>query len=217
MPRAGLSTGSVIEAAADLADDIGYDALTLTALATQLGVAVPSLYKHVSGLEALRQGVATIAFGELGDAIEAAVGPMDADADAHAAVRAVARAFRRYAGEHPGRYAATVRAVTSDDRQAAQAERVLGVVLELLSRIGLQGDEAVHGARALRAALHGFVSLEAAGGFGIPLDIGTSFDRMVDVLVTGLEDERRIGHTRTSVEEVVHVGQVRVAHGVQRP
>ena len=54
MPRAGLSTASVIEAAADLADEIGYDALTLTALATRLGVAVPSLYKHVSGLEALR-------------------------------------------------------------------------------------------------------------------------------------------------------------------
>ena len=37
MPRAGLSTTIVIGEAADLADEIGYDALTLTALAARLG------------------------------------------------------------------------------------------------------------------------------------------------------------------------------------
>jgi hypothetical protein len=50
----------------------------------------------------------------------------------------------------------------------------------------LTGEEAVHATRAVRAALHGFISLEASGGFALPLGIGESFDRLVDVLVEGL-------------------------------
>ncbi|MEX1296689.1 MAG: TetR family transcriptional regulator, partial [Candidatus Limnocylindrales bacterium] len=74
MPRAGLSTDIVVHEAADLADEIGYDALTLTALATRLNVAVPSLYKHVGGLDALRRQVALLAVEELGSAMRAAGG-----------------------------------------------------------------------------------------------------------------------------------------------
>ena len=57
MPRAGLSTARVVAEAAALSDEIGYDKLTLTLLAERLGVAVPSLYKHIDGLEALRVAV----------------------------------------------------------------------------------------------------------------------------------------------------------------
>ena len=50
----------------------------------------------------------------------------------------------------------------------------------------LDGDEAVHAARAFRSAVHGFVALEAAGGFGIPVDLDASFDRLVATLAEGL-------------------------------
>ncbi|MEV1143797.1 TetR family transcriptional regulator, partial [Micromonospora sp. NPDC049799] len=53
MPRAGLTPQTVVRAAADLADEVGLDRLTLAAVAARLGVALPSLYKHVRGADAL--------------------------------------------------------------------------------------------------------------------------------------------------------------------
>ena len=39
---------------------------------------------------------------------------------------------------------------------------------------------------AVRSALHGFVALEAAGGFELPVDLETSFDRLVATVAAGL-------------------------------
>ncbi|MEX1343666.1 MAG: TetR/AcrR family transcriptional regulator [Candidatus Limnocylindrales bacterium] len=184
MPRAGLSTDIVVHEAADLADEIGYDALTLTALATRLNVAVPSLYKHVGGLDALRRQVALLAVEELGSAMRAAGGERRAARDD---LRALAAAYRRYALEHPGRYAATVRAAPAGDVELlAASDAAVGVVLDALGTYGLAGDDLVHAARSLRAALHGFASLESAGGFGLPQDVERSFEWMVEAFEGGL-------------------------------
>ena len=42
-------------------------------------------------------------------------------------------------------------------------------------------------ARALRSALHGFVSLESDAGFGIDLEPAVSFDVLIDLLIAALE------------------------------
>src|SRR5690606_16522797 len=63
------------------------------------GVAVPSLYKHVESLDALRAEVALVAVRELTDRMRrAAVGRARGEA-----LRALARACRAYVREHPGR------------------------------------------------------------------------------------------------------------------
>ena len=43
-------------------------------------------------------------------------------------------------------------------------------------------------ARALSAALHGFVTLEAGGGFGMPVDVDRSYARLIDGLDATLHD-----------------------------
>ncbi len=76
MPRAGLTTDRVVAAAADLADEVGPDQLTLAVLAARLGVRQPSLYKHVASLDSLRQLVAKRAKEEFADVLgPAAIGP----------------------------------------------------------------------------------------------------------------------------------------------
>ncbi len=60
------------------------------------------------------------------------------------------------------------------------------VLRAVLESYGLRGDEATHAIRGLRSLLHGFVSLEAAGGFGLPLDLDESFTRLVRVFAAGL-------------------------------
>jgi len=56
-----------------------------------------------------------------------------------------------------------------------------------MASLGLQGEEAVHALRAFRSMVHGFVTLEVAGGFGLPEDCDKSFRRMVDTLIVGLQ------------------------------
>jgi AcrR family transcriptional regulator len=50
----------------------------------------------------------------------------------------------------------------------------------------LEGDDAIHAVRVVRSALHGFVALELSGGFGLPLDLDDSYERLVGVLAEGL-------------------------------
>lgn len=56
-----------------------------------------------------------------------------------------------------------------------------------LTGYGLTGDDAIDAVRAVRAALHGFIALEAAGGFGLPREIDRSFERLVTALIRSLE------------------------------
>jgi hypothetical protein len=70
----------------------------------------------------------------------------------------------------------------------AAAKGAVDVVLAILRGYGLEGDDAIHAARAVRSALHGFVALEAGGGFGIPVDLDESYARMVRALARGLRE-----------------------------
>ncbi|MGZ3714794.1 MAG: TetR family transcriptional regulator, partial [Ktedonobacterales bacterium] len=56
--RAGLDQEAVIQAAADLVDAEGMDALSLARLAETLGVRTPSLYNHISSLDGVRHALA---------------------------------------------------------------------------------------------------------------------------------------------------------------
>ena len=152
-----------------------------------LGVRAPSLYNHVDGRAGLLRALALRGVRELTAALrEAAVGRSGPDA-----LGATAHAYRAYAHAHPGLYAATVAAPAPDDaaHQAAARETV-DVVFAVLRGWNLEGDDAVHAARAFRSTVHGFVVLEAAGGFGIPVDLDDSFDRLVATLAGGLATGR---------------------------
>ncbi|WP_405429352.1 TetR/AcrR family transcriptional regulator [Micromonospora sp. NBC_00617] len=176
VPRAGLNQQTVVREAARLADEVGYQQLTLAALASRLGVALPSLYKHIRGADALGQKLAVLATAELATELtSAAAGRSGGDA-----LRAMADAYRAYAHRHPGRYPATQRVPDPSDPEHVEAgERAVGAIFAVLRGYGLTGDDAVDATRALRSALHGFVALEAAGGFGLPREVDRSYHQLV--------------------------------------
>jgi AcrR family transcriptional regulator len=186
MPRMGLDAARVVDVAATIADADGLGAVTLARVADELGVRAPSLYNHVDGRDGLQRAIALRAVRDLTDVLrDAAVGRSGADA-----LTAAARAYRAYALAHPGRYAATVTAPSADDTEhLAAAKETVDVVLAILRQWDLEGDDAVHAARAFRSAVHGFLALETAGGFGIPIDLDTSFERLVATLAAGMEQQ----------------------------
>lgn len=185
--RAGLDQAAVIRAAAQMADEQGLESLTLGAVAARLGVRPPSLYNHVRGLPGLLDGVALLATEELHAWItRAAVGKAGEDA-----ILAVGRAYRAFAHQHPGLFAASARAPSDDPAWRAAAREVVDTVVAVLVAYHLREEEAIHAVRGLRGLVHGFVAIEAGGGFGIPLDQDASLDFALRLYARGLAVSRR--------------------------
>lgn len=185
-PRPGLDEAAVVRAAADLIDAEGMEALALARLAERLGVRPPSLYNHVASLEALRRGLALLGMRELtAHLARAAVGRSGADG-----ILALAHAYRRFARERPGCYAAAQRAPAPDDAALNQASaELMEVVRAVLAPYGLRGAREIHQMRALRSLLHGFAALETVGGFGLPVDLDESFSHLVRLFISSLDAE----------------------------
>jgi AcrR family transcriptional regulator len=184
MPRAGLDASIVTEAGAALADEIGLDRLSMSIVAERLGVKTPSLYKHVDGLAALTHRIAVLGATEAGDALrDATQGRSGRDA-----LAAAAQALRGYVREHPGRYAATTGARPSgpDDPLGPALQRTLTSLSAVLRGYRLDPAEEVHALRMLRSMLHGFATLEGAGGFQMSTDVDESFRWVIDFLDRGL-------------------------------
>jgi len=184
MPRAGLDTAAVVAAGADVADEIGFSALTMGQVAERLGVRTPSLYKHIASQEDLNRRIAALAMGEAGDAIGAAIqGRAGRDA-----LRAAARALRAYVLAHPGRYAATLgfQLTGPDDLLALAAARSLAPFTAVLRSYDLAPADTTHALRALRSIFHGFATIEAGGGFQWSTDTDDSFEWLVDLVDLGL-------------------------------
>jgi AcrR family transcriptional regulator len=181
--RRWLTREIVVERAAEMADAAGsLEAVTLAALAGELDVRTPSLYNHVAGLEDLHHAIAVHALKRLTDVLQQATfGAVGRDA-----LLAMSIAYRRFAHEHPGIYPLTIRAPAPGDSDlAAPAQVLLHMLLLLFASYGIHGEEALHAVRGLRALLHGFVSLEASGGYAMALDLDESFQRLVATYLDG--------------------------------
>lgn len=176
----------MIEAAAELADEAGLDALTLAGLAGRLGVRPPSLYKHVEGLDHLRLALAIKALGEINRRLmRVTVGRARGEA-----LLALAKAYWDFAREHPGLYAASRRAAgPGEDALASAGAEVVETVLGVLAGYGLADEDALHATRGLRAIIEGFLSLDAAGGFGLALDVEESLLRLIRAFADGLAQQ----------------------------
>ncbi len=192
MPRIGLSRQRVVAEAAAVADEAGLDRLTLAAVARRLGISLPGLYKHIDSLDGLRRDLAVLGVRELTAAMAgAAVGRSGRDA-----LHAIAAAYRTYAAVHPGRTEASIRAPDpADSEHLAAGEAAAAVLLAVLDGYQISGKDAIDAIRVLRVVLHGFTSLEAAGGFGLPQSVDDTFTRLIDSLdatFTRWSDQREL-------------------------
>jgi AcrR family transcriptional regulator len=191
-PRAGgrssarsakLSRDVIIHAALTFLDREGWDALTINALAIQLGTKGPSLYNHVDSLEDLRR---TVRMHVIDDILQmlSAVGQGRTRDDA---VMAMASAYRSYAHHHPGRYSAFTRMPLAGDDPAftAAAHAAAAPVIEVLASYGLDGEDAYYASLEFWAALHGFVLLEMTGVMD-EVDTDAVFSDMVLRLAVGM-------------------------------
>ena len=164
-----------------MVDEVGLSNLTLAALAKRLGIRQPSLYKHIDSMNDLQRSIAVRAKNQLAATLSrATVGRAQNDA-----IVSLSHAYRAWALEHPGRYAAAQWVPTPGDSEAEAADwasvEIVGVVLAATTSTATTPSTPP---RTSRAALHGFVTLESS--FAHPASIDRSFDRLVLGLATAL-------------------------------
>lgn len=181
----------------------GAQAISINAIAKQLGVSGPALYRYFSSRDELLNVLVIDAYNDLRQAMENA---LDADAhDSEAQIRLLAAAYRAWAREEPHRYELLFKApfpgYDAHAKPLAEAARsLMGVVLGVLHHpetaekpTAYQNEEVLDARRAntenhqlavaLWSRLHGFVSLEIGGGFtAMGLDADALFATEVQVL-----------------------------------
>jgi len=176
-----LSLNGLTSISLALVDRSGFAALNLSAVANDLEVGPSALYTHVSGLAGLRYLVAVASIRGLTDQVrDAAIG-----VSGHQALNAIGHAYRRFALDHPGRFASTLLPPPGDDQQLCEAnESLLGVFIMVYGAMGLASDASYMAARCCRSAIHGFLALENATGTGPTHD--AEYNHMLDALARGL-------------------------------
>ncbi|MFJ5677783.1 TetR/AcrR family transcriptional regulator [Streptomyces sp. NPDC093097] len=179
MARAGLTTDRLVRAGAELADEVGFEQVTVSALARRFDVKVASLYSHLKNSQDLKTRIALLALEEMADrATDALAGRAGRDA-----LTAFADVYRDYAREHPGRYAAAQSRLDPETAAASAGVKHAQMTRAILRGYHLTEPEQTHAVRMLGSVFHGYVSLEAAGGFSHSApDSQESWSRILDAL-----------------------------------
>ena len=184
MAKKGLDKESVIAAAAELANEKGLDELSLKDLANRLEIRSPSLYNHISGLDELKREIMLYGWEQLGDEMLKA-------AEEHCgydAIKAMCRAFYRYAAENKGVFGAMLwynKYADEDSMNATVA--MFSQLYKTLGEVGISREISEHLIRTLRGFLEGFSLLVNNGAFGHLADVNESFELSLDVLGEGMK------------------------------
>jgi AcrR family transcriptional regulator len=179
MARAGLTAGRLTQAGAELADEVGFDQVTLSALARRFDVKVASLYSHVTSSEDLKTRIALLALQELADR---AADDVAGRAEKNALI-ALGNVYRDYAREHPGRYAAMHFRLDPEMANASAGVRHSQMTRAILRGYHLSEPDETHAVRLIGSVFHGFATLELEGGFSHSLpDSQESWSRTLEAL-----------------------------------
>lgn len=187
-PKVALDLETVIEAAADIANQFGVQEVTLASLAKKLNIRPPSLYNHVDGLAGLRKELAIYGLNQLyADLSATAVG-----LTGEKAIIELSKAYIHFARKHPGVYEATLMAPDPKDPDVqASGGKIVDLTIQVLRDYDLEGDSALHAVRGLRSILHGFSSLEQKGGFELVLDLDISLRLILKAFIAGIGELKK--------------------------
>jgi AcrR family transcriptional regulator len=133
MPRAGVTHKRVVAEAAAVAEEVGLKRLTLAATAQRFGVTLPSLYRHVDGLDALkrrarRESVSIPRLTSSGNVIPLLTEPMSSENQMTETATSAPRVIGRPRDERADRaiLAATVELMAEDGVRDLRVDDVAG-------------------------------------------------------------------------------------------
>jgi AcrR family transcriptional regulator len=184
-PRAGLDRNTILQTSIELANTQGIEQVTIAAIAKKLGVRSPSLYNHVSGLTEIRIQIALSGMEQLEQILmRAVIGKAGKDS-----ILSFCKSYLTFAKTNPGLYEATIQPAIYPNTSIQKAgDRIIDLLLQILASYQLEKTKALHFVRGLRSIVHGFASLDRAGGFQMELDVEESLLFTVQLLCDGLQE-----------------------------
>ena len=164
-PRRSLTHPEILDAAFELLETKGFDAVSVRGVAGALGLTPTAMYTYYPNKQALLAGMVEQVLGRLQarphEATTDAAGsaaPDAASADPRARVHALARELRALLVERPG----AVGLLLATPLDGPNARRVDEELLEAFTAAGLELVHAVRAAHAVRVHLLGAVAFDAA-------------------------------------------------------
>jgi AcrR family transcriptional regulator len=158
----------IVAAARLILERSGQEALSMRAIAEELGIRAPSLYKHVADKETLEVALIADALAETAEVFEAAT------AGSHDPLPAIARAYRGWALAHPHLYRLMMDRPLPRERLPSGLEA--RAAAPLVAATGGDPDAA----RAAFAFAHGMVVLELNDRFPPGADLDGAWTRGID-------------------------------------
>lgn len=153
---------AIVDAARQILEREGRDALTMRRLGEAVGMRAPSLYKHFADKSAVELALIEDGFIQMAVAFETAFathGP---------SLESLAAAYRAFAGDHPHLYRLLTQGTLPRDRMRSGVEdRAAAPVVRVV------GDPDL--ARAVWAFAHGMTILELDGRFPAGADIDAAW------------------------------------------
>ncbi|CRK56623.1 Transcriptional regulator, TetR family [Alloactinosynnema sp. L-07] len=193
----------------------GPQAISINAIAKQLGVSGPALYRYFANRDDLLTALVIDAYCDLRDALAPVLDPTTPRRDPEERVRGLAGAYRAWALAQPHRYELLFKPPLPGydahaEPLAAAARSLMAILLAALHGIDDPkpagpvtyehedvlaargaGTEPFHLAVSVWSRLHGIVSLELGGGFSaMHLDADALFERELRVLVERVDSAR---------------------------
>src|SRR6185437_3075856 len=149
-----LNRASVIDAAMEILETGGSQALTIPALATKLKIRPPSLYNHIESIFELKRELSIRSMRLIADVRNRAFQGKSRDE----AVLAIASSQRQFASEHPALYELSLAVPPENDKEWSEAFNEFRLLwMKALEGYELDPLEKRNVGRALRGAVHGFV------------------------------------------------------------
>ena len=186
----------ILAGATELLEQTGSEeAVTLRAVARQVGISAPSIYAHFADREAIVDGIVNGVFGDFNAAIkDAGDAAVQAGGGPRERLRAGCAAYLEFAAERPNRYKLLFerRDLIGADSEASRLIRIESFELLVASvqacvEAGISAsDDPARDAKAIWAALHGFATLRSLR----PQFPWPGTDTMLDRIVYGLAQIR---------------------------
>ncbi|MDF3822058.1 TetR-like C-terminal domain-containing protein [Leptospira sp. 96542] len=176
-----LTKESIVLAAWNMINRDGWENFGLGGLAANLGIRTPSLYNHIQSLEHLREELRCFGLQILFERLEENFQFGIAEKDK---LQNFLFTYRNFAKAYPEFYHLTVLSTENSETLKPLGDKILKLTLEAFGFFQLD-EEMTHKIRLVRSMLHGFVDLERLGGFGLPESVETSFQILVDSVISG--------------------------------
>ncbi len=176
--RRVLDRDSVVNKAAEIADEIGLERLTMSLLADRLNVRPPSIYNHVKNLDDLYNQLTYKGIRDLQATLENSV--LHTDEDKRLA--AMSKVVRVFARQNPTLFLCASRNFSLSNEEFEHATAgLLKVIDNGFSSLQLGAEKSLLSQMFLRCLINGFISLEANNALGPAQDTDILFDRMIDM------------------------------------